>query len=163
MFPRNNCSPCLFSLFEKWNNCFFQDCVYQVYWNGIQIVLNINLFSPLLYMTTLNLSRIVIKSMQIVDVTISKSLFENYHFFRIFWVMGIMASLFLCINLIHKSYQKWESSPVIVSFATKETAIFNIPFPAVTICLGTKALTKKFDYSKYYRMKKNNVSISTEK
>lgn len=36
--------------------------------------------------------------------------------------------------MITLTYKKWEVAPVIVTFATKETPIYEIPFPAVTIC-----------------------------
>lgn len=38
-------------------------------------------------------------------------------------------------------------NPVIVSFAEKPTSIYDIPFPAVTICSETKANALKFNIS----------------
>ncbi|CAG9766001.1 unnamed protein product [Ceutorhynchus assimilis] len=44
-------------------------------------------------------------------------------------------------------YQKWENSPVIVSFATRETPIHEIPFPAVTICPEIKSYKATYNHS----------------
>ena len=35
-------------------------------------------------------------------------------------------------------YFKWKESPIILSFAEKSTPVWEIPFPAVTICPVTK-------------------------
>lgn len=82
--------------------------------------------------------------------------------YRIWWAVSMAVSLYLCITLVLSAYDKWESSPVIVSFATKETPIWQIPFPAVTICPETKALPGKFNFSRYLQMKKENKVLSKE-
>lgn len=62
--------------------------------------------------------------------------------------MFISLSLTLCMHLIVNTYTKWMNSPVIVSFATSETPIWKIPFPAVTICPLVKIDVDKFDIKK---------------
>lgn len=59
---------------------------------------------------------------------------------RGFWVVAFLLSVFGCSVMIHKVYNKWQLSPVIVSFAEKSTPVWQIPFPAVTICPETKLL-----------------------
>jgi hypothetical protein len=54
--------------------------------------------------------------------------------FRAFWVVAFFCSLAGCIYVIHKTYDKWQATPVIVSYSEKYTRIFEIPFPAITIC-----------------------------
>lgn len=54
--------------------------------------------------------------------------------------------------MIFKVYNKWQLSPVIVSFAEKSTPVWEIPFPAVTICPETKAMQKHVDFTKSYTM-----------
>lgn len=44
-------------------------------------------------------------------------------------------------------YNKWQKSPVIVSFAEKYTRVSEIPFPAVTICPETKARTSILNFT----------------
>lgn len=52
--------------------------------------------------------------------------------------------------MINKIYNKWQQTPVIVSFADKSTPIWSIPFPAVTICAETKALKNEIDFSRSF-------------
>ena len=59
--------------------------------------------------------------------------------------------------LILRTYNKWETSPVIVSFSTKQRPVFDIPFPAVTICPEIKTDRKIFDY-----MKTHNAIVANE-
>ncbi len=44
-------------------------------------------------------------------------------------------------------YNKWQKSPVIVSFAEKYTRVSEIPFPAVTICPETKARSSILNFT----------------
>lgn len=62
----------------------------------------------------------------------------------------ITFSLFFCGQLIWNVYVKWDTSPVIVSFAEKSTPVWQIPFPAVTICPETKAKQTVFNFTDVY-------------
>jgi hypothetical protein len=44
--------------------------------------------------------------------------------------MAFLISVFGCTILIMKIWEKWQTSPVIVSFAEKSTPVWQIPFPA---------------------------------
>lgn len=55
-----------------------------------------------------------------------------------------------CGRLIQNIYRKWEQTPVIVSFAEKSTPVWQIPFPAVTICPETKARSEYLNFSQVY-------------
>lgn len=44
---------------------------------------------------------------------------------RVWWVIAFCLSIFFCSSLIYKVWNKWDQSPVIVSFAETQ-----IPFPA---------------------------------
>lgn len=50
-----------------------------------------------------------------------------------------------------------------VSFATRETPTWKVPFPAVTLCPETKSRPTYFNYTKFLFMKKNNEKIDPEK
>lgn len=78
---------------------------------------------------------------------------------RIFWVIAILISLGGCSLMIFKIYEKWQTSPVIVSFAEKSTPVWQIPFPAVTICPETKSVKKSLDFSKVYRAMTNMTDL----
>lgn len=55
-----------------------------------------------------------------------------------------------CGKLILNVYVKWDQSPVIVSFAEKSTPVWEIPFPAVTICPETKANVSLLNFTALY-------------
>jgi len=48
-------------------------------------------------------------------------------------------------------WNKWDQSPVIVSFAEKSTPVWQIPFPAVTICPETKAKQTIFNFTNAFQ------------
>lgn len=72
----------------------------------------------------------------------------------------MIISLYLCITLVWSEYEKWENTPVIVSFASKETPIWQIPFPAVTICPENKVVPRKFNYTNYLFRKMRNETLA---
>lgn len=51
-----------------------------------------------------------------------------------FWLCIFVLSIFYCSQIIAKVYQKWNDTPVIVSFSEHSTPVSDIPFPAITIC-----------------------------
>ncbi|KAK5641672.1 hypothetical protein RI129_010219 [Pyrocoelia pectoralis] len=57
---------------------------------------------------------------------------------KLLWAVIVIVVCTFCLMLISRTYRKWETSPVIVTFATQETSISKIPFPAVTICPEAK-------------------------
>lgn len=74
----------------------------------------------------------------------------------------MMIALSLCVTLVLSAYEKWENTPVIVSFASKETPNWQIPFPAVTICPENKVVPKKFNYTNYLLKKKQNETLAED-
>ena len=66
---------------------------------------------------------------------------------RLFWLIFFTASVITCTIIIMKTYIKWQSSPVIVSFNEKLKPIWEIPFPAVTICPETRTNVNIFNFS----------------
>ncbi|KAM8721472.1 hypothetical protein ACLKA7_007361 [Drosophila subpalustris] len=62
---------------------------------------------------------------------------------RLFWLTVFVVSIYSCTKLIYSAYTKWDATPVIVSFAEKSTPVWNIPFPAITICSETKRVLNK--------------------
>lgn len=59
-------------------------------------------------------------------------------------------ALIVCGSLINNVYTKWNQSPVIVSFAEKLTPVWEIPFPAVTICPDIKSNIEYLDFSRTF-------------
>ncbi|KAF2893162.1 hypothetical protein ILUMI_13013 [Ignelater luminosus] len=66
---------------------------------------------------------------------------------KLVWIIVITSVSCACIYLITKTYNKWITSPVIVTLATTETPISEIPFPAVTICPDANADSKIFNFT----------------
>ncbi|CAG9859695.1 unnamed protein product [Phyllotreta striolata] len=79
---------------------------------------------------------------------------------RLLWLGLICCSLSACIYLILQIYGKFQRSPVIVTFATSESPIYTIPFPAVTVCPLTQARKEVFDFSETIRKMKRNESVT---
>lgn len=71
--------------------------------------------------------------------------------FRIWWIMAIVLSIYLCSTTIYGLKRKWNESPVIISYDAKLLPISTIPFPAMTICPVTRISAKKFNFTKTYR------------
>jgi acid-sensing ion channel, other len=69
---------------------------------------------------------------------------------RILWSVMFLVMLVACNKLIFDVYLKWNQNPVIVSFANRPTSVWDIPFPAVTICPETKVEAYKLNITKMY-------------
>lgn len=69
---------------------------------------------------------------------------------RVWWIGAFIVALVLCGSLIKNVYTKWDQSPVIVSFAEKSTPVWEIPFPAVTICPETKTKMDFLNFTSAY-------------
>jgi amiloride-sensitive sodium channel len=67
--------------------------------------------------------------------------------YRIFWLISFLISTAVVGYFISKIWIKWNTSPVLVSFAEVPTPVWNIPFPAITICPQVKVKKTSFSYS----------------
>ncbi|KAG5873444.1 hypothetical protein JTB14_024866 [Gonioctena quinquepunctata] len=86
-----------------------------------------------------------------------RTLFE-----KILWFLLISTSFSTCGYLISRIYNKYHQSPVIVSFATKESPIYTIPFPSVTFCPMSKARRNLFNFTDVIYKVKGDDNISSE-
>lgn len=73
----------------------------------------------------------------------------------------MIVSLYFCITLISEAYRKWALEPVVVSFATTETPVWKIPFPAITICPQIKASKGKVNFTNLLLKSKNHQKLSS--
>ncbi len=53
---------------------------------------------------------------------------------RAFWFVTIACAWVMAGYLIYKVLEKWQKAPVLVSFDSTQVAIYEIPFPSLTIC-----------------------------
>ncbi|KAK3911819.1 Pickpocket protein 28 [Frankliniella fusca] len=82
---------------------------------------------------------------------------------RGFWVCAVVLCFAVSFFLISKIWSKWERCPVIVSFADKPTPLWEVPFPAVTICPATKSKQSVFNYTQAYHRLRANMSTEKER
>jgi amiloride-sensitive sodium channel len=66
---------------------------------------------------------------------------------RIFWLLSFLISAAVVAHFTFRIWMKWNTSPVLVSFANVQTPVWNIPFPAITICPQVKLKKTLFSYS----------------
>lgn len=74
----------------------------------------------------------------------------------------MLISMVGCSFMIIQTYKKWQASPVIVSFDEKSIPIWEITFPAVTICPVIKIDRDKLNMTKLMEIARNDTS-DTEK
>ncbi|XP_058456439.1 pickpocket protein 28-like [Malaya genurostris] len=80
---------------------------------------------------------------------------------KIWWIAVFLLSLYGCGRLIYTVYRKWEHEPVIVTFAQRPTPVFQIPFPAITICPDTRAKVEEFNFTKVYHLSVDSETRKT--
>lgn len=85
-------------------------------------------------------------------------------FERIFWICVFIVSIFFCGKSIYEAWHKWKSNPVIINFNQNPTFIWEIPFPAVTICPEIKTIKSIFNYTQFYHelLNMNNYDMSQD-
>uniref|UniRef100_A0A182PJG9 Pickpocket n=1 Tax=Anopheles epiroticus TaxID=199890 RepID=A0A182PJG9_9DIPT len=66
---------------------------------------------------------------------------------RFWWLVVFLCSMVGCGVMIHKTYVKWNQVPIIVTFSEKTTPVWDIHFPAITICPETKASVEKLNFT----------------
>lgn len=74
-----------------------------------------------------------------------------------------LLAIFGCGQLIFNIYHKWDQNPVILTFNERSTPVWQIPFPAVTICPETKSKTELFNFTEaYHALVKNETELDEE-
>lgn len=89
--------------------------------------------------------------------------YKYISYFRLLWLIVIGISIYINVYMIRDTYQKWVTSPVIVSFAKSPTPVWQVPFPAVTICPVTKSKQTIFNFTDlYHRVRENPENVTEE-
>uniref|UniRef100_A0A182PJH0 Pickpocket n=1 Tax=Anopheles epiroticus TaxID=199890 RepID=A0A182PJH0_9DIPT len=86
---------------------------------------------------------------------------------RFWWLVVFLFSMLGCSVMIHKTYVKWKQVPIIVTFSEKTTPVWDIHFPAITICPETKVSAEKLNLTAEMNalsreMDRNNGTIEPE-
>ncbi|KAL1122049.1 hypothetical protein AAG570_003455 [Ranatra chinensis] len=66
---------------------------------------------------------------------------------RLWWLIIFILSMVGSGFYISKVWFKWSNSPVIVSFSETTTPVWQVPFPAVTLCSETKSRATVFNFT----------------
>lgn len=86
----------------------------------------------------------------------------SFVFFRLFWIVAEVTALMFVCYMIYVLGNKFISVPVIVSFSTKETPIFKIPFPTVTICSNARFTSTTVNYAELMRKVRTKQNLTEE-
>lgn len=82
---------------------------------------------------------------------------------RVFWIIAFMLSTVLLGWMAFDTWNKWRTSPVIISIARKPLSVWEIPFPAITICPESNVNYQLFNFtSAYNRLDSDAASLTTE-
>ncbi|CAH4030048.1 unnamed protein product [Pieris brassicae] len=79
---------------------------------------------------------------------------------KLFWVLMFTSCVLVCGSTMMKVFKKWAENPVIVSFAETSTPVWQIPYPAVTVCSETKVKQTKFNFTKYYHIYRHETAVA---
>ncbi|XP_067004779.2 pickpocket protein 28 [Anabrus simplex] len=83
---------------------------------------------------------------------------------RACWILVILISIACCFVVIMKQWDKWQTSPVIVTFSETSTPAWNIPFPAVTFCSEMQFKQSTINFTELYmRHVENNITEEESK
>lgn len=71
----------------------------------------------------------------------------------------LVLSLYGCVGLIGNIYHKWDHKPVILSFNEQPTSVWEIPFPAITICPESKYRPECLNFTTAYDQVFGNKTV----
>ncbi|KAG5868930.1 hypothetical protein JTB14_024683 [Gonioctena quinquepunctata] len=81
---------------------------------------------------------------------------------RLLWFILIVIAIALSVYYILEIYYKYEENPFLVNLATRQSPIFTIPFPAVTICPVVKTEKESFNFTRAVNKIWNNETLTEE-
>lgn len=90
--------------------------------------------------------------------------FQSIYPSRTFWIIAFAITTYFSGTMIANSWNKWQDTPVIVSFSEKTTPVWAIPYPAVTICPETKTCVEKLNFTDVYLkiVTENHTNLTEE-
>ncbi|XP_052889747.1 pickpocket protein 28-like [Anopheles moucheti] len=69
---------------------------------------------------------------------------------KLTWLGVFILSLVGCGVMIQQAYNKWDRTPVIVTLSEVPTPVWDMTFPAVTICPEIKVLNTQYNYTREF-------------
>ncbi|KAL3273921.1 hypothetical protein HHI36_015347 [Cryptolaemus montrouzieri] len=83
-------------------------------------------------------------------------------FERFWWIFVFILCIGGCSYMVFEVVEKWITTPVLVTLATKETSIHQVPFPAVTICPETKISRSCLNYTETLKKRRRGDVLEVE-
>ncbi|XP_045478142.1 pickpocket protein 28-like [Harmonia axyridis] len=81
---------------------------------------------------------------------------------RAWWILILLLCVGGCSYMIYQIIDKWITSPVLVTLATKESAIHTVPFPSVTICPETKISSSCLNYTDTLKKRNSGALLDVD-
>lgn len=78
---------------------------------------------------------------------------------KIFWATVLTISGIIFANCLYNHYERWSDSAIFINVAENAQPIWNIPFPAVTICPEIKTKTSMFNFTQIYNEISSNGGV----
>lgn len=79
---------------------------------------------------------------------------------KVFWCIVLVISAITCSTFIFNIVEIWTDSPTLVTVTAAPRPIWDIPFPAITVCPDVKAKVAKLNFTDtYHQITANNGSI----
>ncbi|XP_049817271.1 pickpocket protein 28 isoform X2 [Aethina tumida] len=79
---------------------------------------------------------------------------------KFYWIVVITSAMMVLGYFIYVLAIKYLTMPVIVTFSTKETPVFEVPFPTITICSKAKIDGEHFNYTDIMLKTRTNVTLT---
>ncbi|XP_063243267.1 pickpocket protein 28-like [Bacillus rossius redtenbacheri] len=130
------CSQQIYNMWLKWT----------LFW-ALVMLLSLGLCSQQIYNMWLKWTLFWALVMLLSLGLCSQQIYNMWLKWTLFWALVMLLSLGLCSQQIYNMWLKWTYAPVIVSFDERSTPVWEIPFPAVTICSETKARQRSFNFT----------------
>lgn len=70
---------------------------------------------------------------------------------RVFWLVGLIASFVLFMILFSKIWTRYSDGQISIEISPFQKPIWEIPFPAITICTETKAKSSEIIFKDVFR------------
>lgn len=78
---------------------------------------------------------------------------------KVYWILIFILCSCLNFYLIWQLWYKWRESPVIVSFSETTTPVWQVPFPAITICSQTNFKSHLFSFERAMTNQENQDNL----
>lgn len=76
---------------------------------------------------------------------------KNNRIEKLFWLFGLIVSFLFFIFLFSKVWIRYGDGPIAIEISPYQKPIWDIPFPAITICTETKSKSSEFQFKNVFQ------------